>query len=148
MLALDSVRLDSITREYAARSALWASDLHFRADERWSVRLHADADVDVWLITWLQEQSTSLHDHGDSAGAFTVVRGTLREYLPSSREYEVAAGSTRSFSPGYVHDVYNPYPEPAVSVHAYSPPLSRMSYYELGSAGELELVMTTSTIIE
>ena len=148
MPALAAVRLDSITRDFAARSALWTPGLRFRAEERWSMRLHTDDEVDVWLITWLQEQSTTLHDHGNSAGAFTVVRGALREYLPSGREHEVTAGNTRSFGARHVHDVYNPYPEAAVSVHAYSPPLSEMSYYELGAAGGSGLVRTASTIIE
>jgi quercetin dioxygenase-like cupin family protein len=146
MLTLDSIRLDSITRGYASRSELWTPELQFRTDERWSLRLHADDEVDVWLITWLQEQSTTLHDHGGSVGAFTVVRGTLREYLPSGVEHELTVGSTRSFGADYVHDVYNPHHEAAISVHAYSPPLSLMSYYELGVAGGLE--QTVSTIIE
>jgi hypothetical protein len=83
MLALEPVHLDSIARGYASQSAVWMPQLQFRTDERWSLRLHGDNEVDVWLITWLQEQSTAMHDHGGSAGAFTVVHGTLREYLPS-----------------------------------------------------------------
>jgi len=146
MLTLDTIRLDTITREYGARAGLWLPDLQFRTDERWSIRLAADNEVDVWLITWLQEQSTTLHDHGGSAGAFTVVQGTLREYLPSGEEQELTAGNTRTFGAEHIHDVYNPYREAAVSVHAYSPPLSLMSYYELGVTGGLE--QTVSTIIE
>ena len=50
--------------------------------------LHADlAEAQVWLLSWLPEQGTPLHDHGTSAGAFTVVRGTLTERV-------VAAGRT------------------------------------------------------
>ena len=146
MLALEPVHLDAITRGYASQSALWMPQLQFRTDERWSVRLHGDNEVDVWLITWLREQSTALHDHGGSAGAFTVVHGTLREYLPSGVEHELTAGTTRSFGAEYVHDVHNPHREAAISVHAYSPPLSLMSYYEFGVTGGLE--QTVSTIID
>ena len=32
-----------------------------------------------WLLSWLPGQGTGLHDHGGSAGAFAVVRGTLHE---------------------------------------------------------------------
>src|SRR4051794_29651277 len=53
----------------------------FGTDERWHVRLHQDDDVDVWLISWTTEQGTELHDHGGSSGAFTVVHGTLNEYV-------------------------------------------------------------------
>ena len=42
--------------------------------------LHADlAGAQVWLLSWLPEQGTPLHDHGTSAGAFSVVPGTLTE---------------------------------------------------------------------
>jgi hypothetical protein len=34
-----------------------------------------------------------------------------------------------------VHDVRDPFLEPAISIHAYSPPLSRMTYYERGPGG-------------
>src|SRR5258707_12756842 len=47
--------------------------------ERWHRRLYRDARVDVWLISWLPTQGTQLHDHGGSAGAFTVVEGALTE---------------------------------------------------------------------
>ncbi len=48
--------------------------------------LHADlAGAQVWLLSWLPEQGTPLHDHGTSAGAFTVVRGTLTERVVAGR---------------------------------------------------------------
>jgi hypothetical protein len=36
-----------------------------------------------------------------------------------------------------VHDVENRAVEPAVSVHAYSPPLTAMSYYDVAPDGRL-----------
>ena len=54
--------------------------------------LHADlAGAQVWLLSWLPQQGTPLHDHGTSAGAFSVVRGTLTERV-------LASGRTRSGS--------------------------------------------------
>lgn len=47
--------------------------------ERWSTRLWGDDDVDVWLISWVPERSTELHDHAGSLGALTVVSGALAE---------------------------------------------------------------------
>ncbi|TCJ30036.1 cysteine dioxygenase [Nocardioides jejuensis] len=116
------------------------------ADERWHVRVHCDDQVDVWLISWTADQGTELHDHGGSAGAFTVVQGRLtetawaggvapsREGARSRREGHLVdltreAGETSVFGGHYVHDVRNVDGEVAVSVHAYSPPLSRMHYY-------------------
>ena len=47
-------------------------------DERWFTRLHGDDELDVWLISWVPERSTELHDHGGSLGALTVVSGSPR----------------------------------------------------------------------
>ena len=119
----------------------------FRTEERWHVRIHQDDDVDVWLISWTTEQGTELHDHGGSSGAFTVVSGTLTEYVWSGPRHDARGmlvndqrrvGDTIAFGPHYVHDVRNHAAPPAVSVHAYSPPLTAMSYYDVlrdGPAG-------------
>ncbi len=48
--------------------------------DRWSTRLHADDDVDVWLISWVPERNTELHDHAGSFGALTVLSGSLTEF--------------------------------------------------------------------
>jgi hypothetical protein len=48
----------------------------------------------------------------------------------------VPSGKVRSFGPRYVHDVRNSSAgSVAVSVHAYSPPLSAMTRYRLTSGG-------------
>jgi hypothetical protein len=48
----------------------------------------------------------------------------------------VAAGDVRPFGPRYVHDVQNSSTGAvAVSVHAYSPPLSSMTRYSVTSGG-------------
>jgi hypothetical protein len=44
-----------------------------------------------------------------------------------------------------VHDVVNAASEPAVSVHAYSPPLTAMSYYAVDEAGSLRRTRTVLT---
>ena len=104
------------------------------ATSRWSQRLHADAYLDIWLIGWAPTQAAELHDHGGSLGALTVVRGELTEWRwsgPGLRRRVLRAGRGAAFSLGHVHDVSNRAPESAVSVHAYSPPLSTMSYYDV-----------------
>ena len=45
------------------------------------------------------------------------------------------AGRIRPFGAGHVHDMVNASAAPAVSVHAYSPPLTAMRRYELTAAG-------------
>lgn len=129
--------LADLTQRYAREVREGLHDVHTAEGERWHVRLYADASVDVWLISWLTEQGTELHDHGGSAGAFTVVDGTLTESVWSSgggRTIDLVrtAGDTVIFGEHYVHDVFNALEPTAVSVHAYSPPLRLMHYYDVG----------------
>jgi hypothetical protein len=104
--------------------------------------LHADlADAQVWLLSWLPDQGTPLHDHGTSAGAFTVVRGTLTERVVAAGRTgvhgstaDLTTGRVRHFGPHYVHTVTNTQSEPAVSVHVYTPGLSWMNTYRIDGA--------------
>ena len=52
---------------------------------------------------------------------------------------------TASFALGHVHDVVNTRPAHAVSVHAYSPPLTAMSYYAVDGAGDPRRARTVLT---
>jgi hypothetical protein len=106
------------------------------ADSRWHVRIRCNEQVDVWLISWTADQGTQLHDHGGSSGAFTVVSGELSEAMwtpgvEQLTELTRSQGDSVVFGERYVHDVRNVRPETAVSVHAYSPPLSLMNYYDV-----------------
>lgn len=135
---LDLSALTELVTDVAAAPALWRPHLRFRKSGRfWTPLLRAD-DVDVWLLSWLQDQETDLHDHGGSSAAFTVVAGALRELRPGDGEddtFRREPGETVWVSPGVVHDVANPWPAPAVSLHAYSPPLTHMTYYERHADG-------------
>jgi predicted metal-dependent enzyme (double-stranded beta helix superfamily) len=113
--------------------------MRFDPERRWHDRIYRDGLIDVWLITWMPTQGTVLHDHGGSNGAFGVLSGELSEaiYLPRAATGEKlidvarGAGERVGFGAGYVHDVRNLSDEPAVSIHAYSSPLTRMNYYDL-----------------
>lgn len=123
-----------------------------RDQERWHQRIYRDPRIDIWLISWLPTQGTQLHDHGGSSGAFTVLSGTLTEAVPCGYadgrvqilETERRAGESVKFGRHYIHDVRNAGTEAAISVHAYSAPLSKMTYYDL-SGGELVAVDTLLT---
>ena len=124
----------------------------FNADERWHQRIYRDPRIDIWLISWLPAQGTELHDHGGSSGAFTVLTGTLTESVPCGyadgrvqiRDTPRAAGSSVKFGRHYIHDVRNTGTDAAISVHAYSPPLSSMTYYDL-AGGDLVAGKTVGT---
>jgi rhodanese-related sulfurtransferase len=105
--------------------------VRLRAERRWYERLYQGRSHDIWVISWLPGQSTGFHDHGGSSGAFVVATGILEEHLPGEQARVIRPGNPRAFGPEYEHDVRNVSLAPAVSVHAYSPPLSEMNEYEL-----------------
>lgn len=141
-------QLAQICHQYAGRVQAGEFEVHSNTHERWHVQLHTDDNVDVWLISWTADQGTDFHDHGESAGAFTVVQGELTEAVwaqqrglgdhqgddPGIRNLPRAQGQTVTFGPHYVHDVRNLEGPVAVSVHAYSPPLRLMNYYQVDGA--------------
>ncbi len=126
---------------------------------RWFTRIHGDDELDVWLISWVPGHPTELHDHGGSLGALTVVSGSLNEFRWDGRglrRRRLDAGDQAGFPLGWVHDVVwapRPVPDPVtafraqptLSVHAYSPPLTAMSYYEVSDRNTLRRQRTELT---
>lgn len=142
--AVSPGRLAQIVRRTAERPELWRPLVRFEADERWYDRLEGGDEHEVWLLTWLPGQQTGFHDHGDSRGAFTVVSGSLTEQAatcgrPETRIRKLRTGAVRSFGTRYIHDVRNDAIQPAVSIHAYSPPLSSMRRFEVATDGLLRV---------
>jgi hypothetical protein len=132
--------------------------------ERWFTRIHGDDELDIWLISWVPGHATELHDHGGSLGALTVLSGSLNEFRWDGkrlRRRRLDAGDQAGFPLGWVHDVVwaprpapRPIPGPAatarlvqptLSVHAYSPPLTAMSYYEITDRNTLRRQRTELT---
>ncbi|EFG75101.1 cysteine dioxygenase type I [Mycobacterium parascrofulaceum ATCC BAA-614] len=125
---------------------------------RWFTRIHGDEELDVWLISWVPGHHTELHDHGGSLGALTVVSGSLNEFRwdgRALRQRRLDAGDQAGFPLGWVHDVVwapRPVPvpvsvpaRPSLSVHAYSPPLTAMSYYQITGRNRLRRQRTELT---
>lgn len=130
------------------------------ASERWYTRIHGDEELDIWLISWVPGHATELHDHGGSLGALTVLSGALSEFRWDGRKLRrrrLDAGDQAGFPLGWVHDVvWAPRPAPVsakvaspvpptLSVHAYSPPLTAMSYYEVTDRDTLRRTRTELT---
>lgn len=136
--ALDLAQLRAIVERCATDVRAGVHRVEFDRDRRWRVRIHCDDQVDVWLISWTRTQDLELHDHGDSAGAFNVVEGCLTESVWSGTaergrlvDHAREAGDVVVFGSHDVHDVRNTAVASAVSVHAYSPPLRRMGFYDV-----------------
>lgn len=128
--------LIDIVQGIAKRPSLWEHRVQYSSTNRWWTQLVADKNVDVWLLSWLTSQETELHDHGTSSAAFTVVQGALAEVRVGAygaidlNHVAAASNSVQWVAPGTIHDVSNPFDVPAVSIHAYSPPLKEMTYYK------------------
>ena len=145
--------LAQITTRLAADRSLWEPQVRFDADRRWYRRLVQEPGWEAWLLTWLPGQSTSLHDHGVSAGAFTVLDGVLTETTPIAdhaapgeridwRSTAIGPGAVRSFGTGFIHNVANRGDAPAISLHVYGPVLERMTRYALDRQGQLQETVT------
>lgn len=101
-------------------------------DEREFLLLEESADHQVWLISWPPGARAGWHDHGTAAGAWTVLKGKLREqnWLGGLSLADVTHNTIRLYAAGHVHDVQNRTDEWALSLHVYSPRLDAMNHYE------------------
>jgi predicted metal-dependent enzyme (double-stranded beta helix superfamily) len=128
-------------RRLTSAPAEWVTRVRLDPEGRWYEQIPVNEWCELWLISWLPGQSTGFHDHGGANGAFGVVWGQLDEYVAvggavATEANPVVAGNVRSFGPRHVHDVRNSSAgSVAVSVHAYSPPLSAMTRYNPAPGG-------------
>jgi predicted metal-dependent enzyme (double-stranded beta helix superfamily) len=121
-----------IAGEYARHRGRWAHLLRYDPDERYTVLVDRTPGQEVWLMSWLPGQETGRHDHGAASGAFTIVSGELTEHVVHrGRTHVVGIGQSRVFGPGYVHEVHNAGPDPAISIHVYRAARTMRSYETL-----------------
>ena len=90
----------------------------------------------------MNDHDTGFHDHDLSAGALSVVRGARPRGAPRARRRArqprtLSAGQSLTFAASDIHRVSHAGSEPAVTLHAYSPPLWRMGAYEVSPDGTL-----------
>ena len=94
------------------------------------------------MICWSEDQDTGFHDHDESGAAIAVISGSVREDRLSlgsrPRGRVLGAGETFTVPPVAIHRVLHAGDGPSVTIHAYSPPLTRTGAYRVGPRGELE----------
>jgi hypothetical protein len=111
--------------------------------DRSYVRLLATPAYEAWLIAWAPTSALELHDHGGSDGAVHVVHGHLAERYteparsPGMHTRSLHAGRGVHIPAGRIHEVWNPSPDLALSVHVYSPPLGAMTFFAPDDHGAL-----------
>lgn len=141
---LTDEELLAVANEIAARPALWSHHVEHDSTQRTYRQLLRDENLDVWLLCWSHDHDTGFHDHDLSAGAVAVVSGSVREErlvlgrpVDSPISRLAHAGSSFHFGAGDIHRVLHAGTEPAVTIHAYSPPLVRMGSYMIEPDGQL-----------
>jgi predicted metal-dependent enzyme (double-stranded beta helix superfamily) len=139
--ALDTDALRRLVARLALRSDLWkplvVSD---RARRRYRLMLE-DERLDVWVLSWMPGQATGFHDHGSSNVALTTLQGVVLERRlrvgEASSERALRPGFVQTGSAGFIHAVTHDAGTPAVTLHAYSPPLLQVGQYRTGPGGAL-----------
>jgi len=141
---LTGAELRRFAADLAARPERWAHLVRHADDARVYEQIWSDEDVNAWIICWSEDQDTGFHDHDESGAGIVVISGRVREErlalgsAPRAREF--GAGECFDVPPVAIHRVLHAGDGPAVTIHAYSPPLRRTGAYQTGSAGELERV--------
>lgn len=137
---------------------------HLPKDARPTLLLHkGDKDLGiptVWLLGWSTKEGTDVHDHAGSEVGISVLRGEVRERAFGVRgkklarevakahpegvevvahDREVREGSSMSLKDPYIHEVFGKSDDDThrdVTVHAYFPPLTKMTYFKYDEANQ------------
>jgi hypothetical protein len=138
---LERTELRELVARIAADPERWRPLVRHDSEERHFEQLWRDDHVDLWVISWASGNDTGFHDHDVSRGAVAVVEGELIEERlvlgGAPRRLRHRAGETFDFDAAHVHRMRQDSATPAVSIHAYSPPLWRMGSYTVGADGTL-----------
>ena len=141
-MSLSLAELERFAAELAAAPERWSHLVRHADDVRVYEQIWDDEDVNAWVICWSRDQDTGFHDHDESGAAITVISGRVREdrlrLTGSPQTREMGAGTTFTVPPVAIHRVLHAGAGPAVTIHAYSPPLRRTGAYRVGADGQLE----------
>jgi quercetin dioxygenase-like cupin family protein len=141
-VSLTAAALERFLARLAVEPELWRHAVRHANDVRVYEQIWDDEDVNAWVICWSEDQDTGFHDHDDSSAAIAVISGEVRE----DRLRLGGAPRSQTFGPGSIftvpavaiHRVLHAGDAPAVTLHAYSPPLVRTGAYRIGPDGALE----------
>ena len=143
-MSLTPAELEAFVGRLADTPELWRPHVRHASDARVYEQVWDDEQVNAWVICWSEDQDTGFHDHDESAAAIMVLGGEVREDRlrlngdPASRT--IGAGAPFFVPPNAIHRVLHSGRGPAVTIHAYSPPLRRTGAYVVGENGTLERV--------
>jgi mannose-6-phosphate isomerase-like protein (cupin superfamily) len=141
-VSLSPDQLERFARDLAAKPERWSDLVHHAENARVYSQIWDSEEVNAWLICWSMDQDTGFHDHDESAAGIAVISGHVREERlrlgAPPTERLVGPGETFTVPREAIHRVLHAGDRPAVTIHAYSPPLTRTGAYRVGPEGELE----------
>jgi predicted metal-dependent enzyme (double-stranded beta helix superfamily) len=138
---MSAAELRALVTRLAGDDSSWRHLVRHMPSQRTYEQVLLNGDVGVWLICWMDDHDTGFHDHDVSSGAVAVVEGLLLEERmrvgrdPVSRVY--SPGEVFDFRSSDIHRMAHAGGGPAISLHAYSPPLNRMGAYAVDEMGVL-----------
>lgn len=141
-MTLERPQLERFAAALAARPERWEHLVRHSPAARTYDLLWEDEVLNAWLICWGRGHDTGFHDHERSAAVIEVIDGHVREErlrLLGPPRTQVLGPGARAFIPAAaIHRVVHFSGEPAITIHAYSPPLRTTGAYRVGPHGELE----------
>jgi mannose-6-phosphate isomerase-like protein (cupin superfamily) len=142
-MTVSAEQLEQFVRRLVASPELWSDHVRHSDDVRVYEQIWDEDDINAWVICWSEDQDTGFHDHDESGAAIAVISGHVREDRltvggPGAISRELGPGEVFTVPPVAIHRVLHAGEAPAVTIHAYSPPLTRTGAYRLGPNGELE----------
>jgi hypothetical protein len=141
-VSLSAPELERFAARLVRSPELWEQFVQHRDSSRVYHQIWDEEDVNAWLICWSEDQDTGYHDHDDSAATIEVISGQVREdrlRLSGAPHTRVISAGERFSLPGTaIHRVLHAGSGPAITIHAYSPPLRRTGAYTITPDGTLE----------
>ena len=141
-MSLSGEELTRFANELAADQERWTHLIRHAGDARVYEKIWDDEEANAWVICWSEDQDTGFHDHDDSEAAIVVIDGHVREerlrigLAPDARV--AGPGDTLLVPATAIHRVLHAGCGPAITIHAYSPPLRITGAYRVGVDGALE----------
>ena len=141
-MSLEAEGLEAFVQQLAADPARWRSLVEHDPEKRTYGLIWDDDEVNAWVLCWSKDHDTGFHDHDVSAAAIVVLEGQVREDRlrldGGARETLYRAGATFTVPPEAIHRVLHVGDQPAITLHAYSPPLRKQGAYSLAGDGILQ----------
>lgn len=138
---LDVMELEQLALDIVADQEIWQPLVIEDSHRRRYRLLFEDDRIDVWVLSWMGGQGTGFHDHDLSGVGLACAQGEVVErqmLLPTgATSVHMTPGTGRQGPPGYIHSVAHVDGHPAVTIHAYSPPLIRVGQYRVDDEGVL-----------